>query len=333
VACRVYEYSNIDAFNNYWGLEPPIFDVDEETSTMNWGYNLDTDPWWPFELAKIKPSGQFSPDEHLNKSITSKTTTNNISTGLFLERSGKIDDAITFYKNLIANDKYVRIALSQLSHIKYKYAKNEMANYFDNLLTTSVEYRAQVKKMLGDMYLQNDQFDNAISAYDDVIKNYSTEYDGISARFEKLFAYLHIKKDPTTAAQILSEIKGMNSKDVEVQMRLNIAENLINGANKRMGKSANLVGDNIPKTYGLYQNFPNPFNPSTTIRYQIPKPGLVTLKLYDILGREVATLVGENKIEGTYDVSFDASRFASGIYFYKLDAGQCTQIKKMILLK
>ncbi|MCL5029494.1 MAG: T9SS type A sorting domain-containing protein [Bacteroidetes bacterium] len=85
--------------------------------------------------------------------------------------------------------------------------------------------------------------------------------------------------------------------------------------------------------YTLYQNYPNPFNPSTTIKYQIPKSGLVQLKIYDILGREVATLVNEEKPSGNYEVTFDGSKLASGVYYYQLNAGDFISSKKMIILK
>ncbi|MHB1688380.1 MAG: arylsulfotransferase family protein [Ignavibacteriaceae bacterium] len=90
---------------------------------------------------------------------------------------------------------------------------------------------------------------------------------------------------------------------------------------------------NVPGQFLLEQNYPNPFNPSTIISYQIPKDGLVTLKVFDALGREVKTLVDEFKSQGKYSVSFDASHIASGVYFYQLRAGDFVSIKKMILLK
>jgi hypothetical protein len=86
-------------------------------------------------------------------------------------------------------------------------------------------------------------------------------------------------------------------------------------------------------TYNLNQNYPNPFNPSTTIRYQIPQDGVVTLKIYDILGSEVATLVQEEKVAGKYEVNFNASTLSSGVYIYKIQAGDFTNSKKLILLK
>lgn len=88
-----------------------------------------------------------------------------------------------------------------------------------------------------------------------------------------------------------------------------------------------------PKTYELGQNYPNPFNPSTTIEYSVPNDAAVTLKIYDVLGKEVATLVNEQKPTGTYIVNWNASNFSSGLYFYKLTAGEFTQTKKMFLVK
>jgi photosystem II stability/assembly factor-like uncharacterized protein len=89
----------------------------------------------------------------------------------------------------------------------------------------------------------------------------------------------------------------------------------------------------IVTKYNLEQNYPNPFNPTTMIKYDLPESGLVSLKVYDILGREVQTLVNGNKIKGTYEVSFNGSNLASGVYLYKLKTGNFTSIKKMMLIK
>jgi photosystem II stability/assembly factor-like uncharacterized protein len=96
----------------------------------------------------------------------------------------------------------------------------------------------------------------------------------------------------------------------------------------------------VPDAFSLFQNYPNPFNPSTTITYSIPNVETlhatslrVMLKIYDVLGREVATLVNESKSPGNYEVKFDGSRLSSGVYFYKLAAGNFMETKKMLLLK
>lgn len=90
---------------------------------------------------------------------------------------------------------------------------------------------------------------------------------------------------------------------------------------------------NTPENYSLGQNFPNPFNPATTIKFSIAKPGMVTLKVYNSIGREVETLVSESMAAGTYDVSFDASGLTSGLYFYKITTNNFVETKKMLLVK
>lgn len=85
--------------------------------------------------------------------------------------------------------------------------------------------------------------------------------------------------------------------------------------------------------YALEQNYPNPFNPSTKIKFQLPKDGFVTLKVYDILGKEITTLINEEKSQGKYEVNFNASSLSSGVYIYKIQAGDFSASKKLILLK
>ena len=89
----------------------------------------------------------------------------------------------------------------------------------------------------------------------------------------------------------------------------------------------------IPNRFTLFQNYPNPFNPHTTIKFLIPENRFVSIKIYDLLGREIQTLLNEKKIAGTYEVSFDGGRLPSGVYFYKFTAGDYTEIKKMVLIK
>ena len=93
------------------------------------------------------------------------------------------------------------------------------------------------------------------------------------------------------------------------------------------------VNESKPTDYSLSQNFPNPFNPTTTINYAIKTAGLVNLKVYDMLGTEVASLVNESQEAGSYSVDFNASGLPSGIYFYTLTSGSYMDTKKLILLK
>lgn len=95
----------------------------------------------------------------------------------------------------------------------------------------------------------------------------------------------------------------------------------------------NVENESFPIHYELLQNYPNPFNPSTKIKYQIPELNFVIIKVYDVLGTEITTLVNEEKIAGSYDVDFDGNELASGIYYYRITTGNFSQTKKMILIK
>ena len=93
------------------------------------------------------------------------------------------------------------------------------------------------------------------------------------------------------------------------------------------------VAEGRQLTFALHQNYPNPFNPSTTIQFTIVNRQLTIVKVYDVMGREVATLVNEVKEPGTYTVQFSGSGLASGVYFYRLQAGTYVETRKLLLLK
>jgi hypothetical protein len=89
----------------------------------------------------------------------------------------------------------------------------------------------------------------------------------------------------------------------------------------------------VPDEYRLEQNYPNPFNSATAIKYSVPQRSNIVLKVYDILGKEITTLVNEEKDQGVYTINFDANELASGLYLYRIQAGSFIDTKKMILLK
>jgi M6 family metalloprotease-like protein len=152
--------------------------------------------------------------------------------------------------------------------------------------------------------------------------NYTTIYSGSDRYFtDNTFNY-----DSTGNSSVRLRVRLRDN-----QNKWSIWSNPINiKINNQSNRSSN---SDFPISYDLYQNFPNPFNPSTTIRYAIPNAVLVTLKVYDVLGNEIATLVNEEKSSGSYEVSFSGSGLSSGIYFYSINAGSFGETKKIILLK
>ncbi len=108
--------------------------------------------------------------------------------------------------------------------------------------------------------------------------------------------------------------------------KLNVNYNIITSVQE------NII-TNVPNKFNLYQNYPNPFNPSTTIKFDLPLSGFVKLKIYDMLGREVTTLANEFRNAGTYEINYNASSLSSGIYFYKLEYENKSEVRKFMLVK
>jgi hypothetical protein len=100
-----------------------------------------------------------------------------------------------------------------------------------------------------------------------------------------------------------------------------------------MVASVNNVSNEVPLEFRLLQNYPNPFNPSTVIKFELLKSSLVTLSVSDVLGRVVSVLVNERKNTGSYEVKFDGSNLASGVYFCRLRAGEFVQTKRLLILR
>ena len=125
-------------------------------------------------------------------------------------------------------------------------------------------------------------------------------------------------------AYVFKDSSVYNVSDIFQAKKWDLFESLILDINEQI---------EYPTTYLLKQNFPNPFNPSTKIIWQSPVGGYQTLKVYDVLGNEVATLINEYRNAGSYEIDFDASKLSSGVYFYQLKVGEYLQTRKMVLMK
>jgi hypothetical protein len=100
-----------------------------------------------------------------------------------------------------------------------------------------------------------------------------------------------------------------------------------------MVTSVNTLSIDVPAQFALSQNYPNPFNPSTTISFSLPSKSLVTMKIFDVMGREVSTVVSEEMPPGNYSRLWNASGFASGVYFYRIQAGAYVETKRLVIMK
>ncbi len=136
-----------------------------------------------------------------------------------------------------------------------------------------------------------------------------------------------ISGEISTAAQIIAEHKNTRME------RIAQKEEYLNRYLAKHVKTEMAPISVIPQKFDLAQNYPNPFNPTTMINYELPITNYVDLSIYNALGQRMATLVSENQSAGSYQVSWDASQFASGIYYYRIEAGEFQAVKKMILLR
>ncbi len=123
----------------------------------------------------------------------------------------------------------------------------------------------------------------------------------------------------------------------QVQIQIGTAHNLSSRTiiNQTASTEPNAVrsGNHVVKEFRVYQNYPNPFNPATKISYSVPQRTNVNIKVYNITGKEIATLVNKEQGPGAYTVNFNAGNLSSGIYFYRISAGQFSTVRKMILIK
>ena len=185
-------------------------------------------------------------------------------------------------------------------------------------------------------YLQNGFFVSfAIELVDASNNEILGRFDEVTYNANNMYSYNNI------AYEI--ETEGIGNREVYLRLITLSGSNAGYSLTKRYSddflisknhvRKVNYKGLMLPTEYSLSQNYPNPFNPVTTINYQIPKDGFVSLKVYDILGKEIVTLLNNDKAQGRYTVEFDGSRFASGMYIYKLQSGDFVETRKMMLLK
>ena len=164
---------------------------------------------------------------------------------------------------------------------------------------------------------------DAITEYEHIIANTSDTLEILSSKLNIIETYMIIQQggDAPNFTGKLTYLKPSSVKDGFRKIM------------EKLRKSTKNKLHILPDKFSLSQNYPNPFNPITKINYAIPKKSNVTLKVYDVLGRLVKTLVNELKEAGYYIVQFDGSALASGVYFYKIEAGDFVQSKKMVVVK
>lgn len=205
-------------------------------------------------------------------------------------------------------------------------------SYFRSMLqqklnTITDTLLAQSISQLSAMCLIDEQnFSGALSYFEEIINNHPNTDAALFAEIDALTTSMIAGLDSTQ----LGKGKNQNLLVKNTSDYLGKVNNLLKG---RFGYQKPEEEKIIPEQYFLYQNYPNPFNPTTSIKFDLPQAGNVELIVYDILGRKVKQLLNETKPAGTYEITFNASSLASGVYIYKIQAGDFVSSKKMLMLK
>jgi photosystem II stability/assembly factor-like uncharacterized protein/tetratricopeptide (TPR) repeat protein len=249
---------------------------------------------------------------------------------------GNYSSAVNSFMQLIQNyqdSTTAIIAMAKLMQAKDKMnadtaAYSQLRNYYLGLAESNPSDTVFVKaatELAAKCLVRMNRHPAAITSYEGIINNSSDSLEILCAELNIIETYLLIQQgggnSPGFTGQ-LAYLKPMNAQDA---LRM---------ITERRGKIAGSQKEiNVPKEYSLSQNYPNPFNAMTKINYSLPKPGKVTIKLYDILGRLVKELVNEFKDAGYYTLSFDGSNLASGVYFYRFESGSFVDTRKMVIIR
>jgi len=322
-------YSGVIAHLNWWGSADPqpeeFLQLDE--GIIDYNYYLD---YSPFGESQTPEEGG---EEILVKGKTGVITLESMTT------KAKYEKAVIHYLNNRKAEArvYCNSILDEEGENRLKYPAlrllvrcmdedsvrtNVIGKINNTLLTTAqTDYNAYLEMTLADI----------------VKSNYITGLDGIMTKYRntaykplilfRKFSYLYFEEGNKDSARVIADMMG----DLYPEHELTKSAKMMFGETPLKKESAET--SIIPKEYKLYQNYPNPFNPVTTIKYQLPLNSKVTLTIYDILGKEITKLVNEEQEAGKYQVTFDAKRYASGVYICRIIAGNFVKTIKMSMVK
>jgi len=352
--------STLYAECDWWGSYPPnssLFYV-SSSCTGNFTYPISSDPWSGKPLPSIKKGNNLgensvkvsrnSPTESNQNSNSTIGETNlagqmSLSDSLLIgvEMLGlhKNKDAENFFMSYLNKHPNNQAAYVELYACADSETTPSIIQYFKTLPPQADK---EHKLALSYLYLRQGNSILAKSVNDAIINSNSNTSLGLIAKLNNFYIALYNNNDPQRASVLINDLE--NKASLITPTKISNAEHALayyvnpqTGVMPKLtiGQSANnfTTLTSLTKQSELMENYPNPFNPTTKINYQLSKNGYVSLKVYDILGREVASLVNENKQAGNYSIVFDASKLSSGIYIYTIHANDYVQSKKMIVMK
>jgi|GEM_PF-4542070 len=343
--------SYVSAQNNYWGSPdgPDMHKIYEENSRLYY------EPWWadgdPNEREKtskrkakqiVPVSKKGNTIESLEENTSPLSVMNPMSSSMrtaIMKRTKKQHTVATgLLKSIIANPSESlwtkQWAVSELLSNATNLSQGNLPAYLRAVLQTQPELTQSIRSALPFALLDEKKVNEALQEWNNNILQYPNSSLECGGLYGKFIVALYRENNLQQATELYSllEIKYPNASQTFLAMlQLRIADTT-NTAKQGAKSGVNEI-QTMPKDFVLEQNYPNPFNPVTVIRYQLPVNSFVALKIYEVLGKEVATLVNGYEEAGYKSVEFDASKLSSGIYFYKLFAGNFVATKKLAVMK
>ncbi len=357
---HVYANNNcdIDAQFNWWGQYPPDEELfyANENSTINYSNALDYDP---NEGMIAKSLGGFLGNSN-PQPLYSGRSGNGPDSLLRLARKYRYRQrpnlAIDVYKRLINNYPNSLVARWALIEILWAFKEARLdssANFLQRIKAThsNIKMKRIAYDLLSGVFLEQGNVSAAISNAQEILTLYPNTSSEKFALFDLFNIFLNLQKDSTAAQNMLTVLEQKYPKDeltraAQYQFREsgkrtlgltagNLPEAILETS---PGESKSNTTDQVPEQFSLQQNYPNPFNPTTNIRFGMSELGFVELKIYDLTGRLVRTLISEIKEPGMYKVQWDGmddkgNQAASGIYIYRMKTKEFIASRKLILLR
>ena len=359
-----YNTSTLNAAGNYWATTNPTSTfLIGSGSQVNWQAVDPYDPWTGFPL----PSGSQmvagntvnttystslanGPGAEVRSPISVTSVQDSLQVGIGLRDQSRHNEAKDFFISYLKRHPDNQAGYVYLYSCADSSTMPNIIRFFKSLPSQASKVH---KRLLSNLYLMEGDVESAKEVNGSILATNPNTPLAEKAKLNNFYIALYNENDPLKASAILKDVESNSS--LSTPMEISDAEHALSfyvisdsttaqsssgsvsastqSKSGTMEKSTAVVKENIPKDFGLSQNYPNPFNPTTKIDFQLPKDSPVTLKVYDVLGRQVMTLVDQYEPEGYHSVVFDASGLGSGVYIYKLSAGDFNQIKRMVVIK